>query len=94
MLDIYADREACKRGDLDNIALIRTQYNVADAMTKVPGNNALLTLLMTHKVDHPVVQFSTSWKLKIVTTNIHCCRGRNDYNCSSSCCPKDSSPER
>jgi hypothetical protein len=56
-LDICAAREAYKRGDLHNIALIRTQYNVADAMTKVPGNNALLNLLMTHKIDHPVVQY-------------------------------------
>jgi hypothetical protein len=32
MLDIYAAREAYKNREIDNIALIRTQYNVADAM--------------------------------------------------------------
>jgi hypothetical protein len=57
MLGIYAAREAYKRGDLDNIALIRTEYNVADSMTKVPGNGALLTLLKTHHIEHPVVQY-------------------------------------
>jgi hypothetical protein len=57
MLDIYAAGEAYRRGEMDNIALIRTQYNIADAMTKTQGNDALLRVLQTHRIDHPVVQY-------------------------------------
>jgi hypothetical protein len=57
MLDIYAAREAYKKREIDNIALIRSQYNIADAMTKVKGNGALLNALETHKLAHPVVKY-------------------------------------
>jgi hypothetical protein len=57
MIDIYAAREAYRNREIDNIALIRTQYNVADAMKKVPGSSALLNALRTHRIDHPVVQY-------------------------------------
>jgi hypothetical protein len=60
MLDLYAAREAYKNRELDNIALIRSEHNVADAMKKVSGNEALLKVLKSHKVNHPVVQYVVS----------------------------------
>jgi hypothetical protein len=57
MLEIYAAREAYKKREIDNIALIRSQYTIADAMTKVNGNGTLLNALKTHKITHPVVQY-------------------------------------
>jgi hypothetical protein len=57
MIDIYAAREAYRKREMDNIALIRSQHNVADALTKVPGNGALLAVLKQHSVDHPVEQY-------------------------------------
>jgi hypothetical protein len=57
MLDLYAARQAYKNKELENVALIRSEHNAADALTKVPGNDALLRVLKSHKVDHPVVQY-------------------------------------
>jgi hypothetical protein len=57
MLDIYVAREAYSNRDMDNIALIRTQHNLADALTKICGNSALLLALRTHRIEHPVVQY-------------------------------------
>jgi hypothetical protein len=57
MIDIHAVREAYRRKELHNVALIRSEYNIADAMTKVPGNAALLQCLRTHQVRHHVEQY-------------------------------------
>jgi hypothetical protein len=56
MLDLCAAREAYKNREIDNIALIRSEHNVADAMTKVSGNEALLKMLKSHRLNHAVVQ--------------------------------------
>jgi hypothetical protein len=42
MLDIYAVRESYRNREMDKIALIRSQHNVADAMTKISGNESLI----------------------------------------------------
>jgi hypothetical protein len=57
MIDMYAAREAYRRHDLDNISLIKSEFNLADALTKVPGNSALLDTLRTHRISHPVAQY-------------------------------------
>lgn len=44
MVDVYSAREAFRKRELDNIALIRSEHNLADVLTKLQGNNALLTL--------------------------------------------------
>jgi hypothetical protein len=36
MIDIYSAGEAHRNREIENIALIRMQYNVADAMSEVP----------------------------------------------------------
>jgi hypothetical protein len=46
MLDVYAVREAYRCLEIDNLALVRSEYNVADALTKIDGNDALLRILM------------------------------------------------
>jgi hypothetical protein len=57
MLDIYAARKSYRNREMDNLVLIRSQHNVADAMTKISGNESLINVLQTHRVDDPVVQF-------------------------------------
>ena len=57
MLDISFAREANKQREIDNIALIWSQYNNADAMTELKGNEAFVNALKTHKIAHPVVQY-------------------------------------
>jgi transposase InsO family protein len=57
MIDISAAREGFNRRDITNVCLIRSEHNVADAMTKFSSNNALNRLLETHMVQHPVEQY-------------------------------------
>jgi hypothetical protein len=83
MLDLYGAREANKNHKIDNGALIRSEHNVADAMTNVFGNEALLKVLRSHRqCNHPVVNMwlhPRSWAIpKVFYRDIHCCEGRHD----------------
>jgi hypothetical protein len=57
MVDIAAAREAYHDHVISNVGLIKSQYNPADGLTKVGCNDALLKLLRTHRLDHPIEQF-------------------------------------
>jgi hypothetical protein len=57
MLDVYAVREAYRCRELDSLALIRSEHNVADALTKIDGNDALLQMLRCGMIDHPIEEF-------------------------------------
>jgi hypothetical protein len=57
MIDLYSMCEAYRSHDLDNIALIRSEHNYADDLTKLKGNGALLRLLKGEQVSHPVVRY-------------------------------------
>jgi hypothetical protein len=54
MIGIAAAREGFNRRDITNVCLIRSEHNVADAMTKLNSNPALHRLLVTHHVKHPI----------------------------------------
>jgi hypothetical protein len=57
MIDIHAARQAYRRREIDNIGLIASENNPADALTKLNANGALENLLRTHKLCHPVRNF-------------------------------------
>jgi hypothetical protein len=57
MIDILAAREGFNRRDITNVCLIRSEHNIADAMTKFSSNRALHSLLKSHRVDHQVEQY-------------------------------------
>jgi hypothetical protein len=57
MIDISAAREGVNRRDITNVCLLRTEHNIADAMTKFSSNSALQSLLKSYLVDHPVEQY-------------------------------------
>jgi hypothetical protein len=57
MADIASTREAYKDRVIANIALIRSEHNTADAMTKLGHIASLETLMCTNKVTHPVEQY-------------------------------------
>jgi hypothetical protein len=54
MIGIAAAREGFNRRDITNVCLIRSEHNVANAMTKLNSNPALHRLLVTHHVKHPI----------------------------------------
>jgi hypothetical protein len=57
MIDISAAREGFTRRDITNVCLIRSEHNVADAMTKLASNAALLHILKSNRVNHPIEQY-------------------------------------
>ena len=57
MVDIASAREAYLDRTISNVGLIRSEFNPADGLTKVPENQALLRLIKTHIIDHPVEQY-------------------------------------
>ena len=57
MIDIAAVRQAYYNRQMDNIALIKSEFNAADGLTKVKANNSLKELLRTHHLSHPIEQF-------------------------------------
>ena len=59
MIDLLAARQAFDDRVITNIVLIESGHNPADSLTKIKGNNALLKLLKTSKIDHPLKQFIT-----------------------------------
>lgn len=57
MIDLLAARQAYSRLEISDIGLVRTQYNPADAFTKVGRCSALERMLDLGVIDHPVEQW-------------------------------------
>jgi hypothetical protein len=56
MVDIAAARDAYHERIISNIGLIRSEFNIADGLTKAGPNEALRKFLVTHCLDHPIEQ--------------------------------------
>jgi hypothetical protein len=56
MIDLVVVREANDRMEIAQLAFFRTNWNPADALTKVSRNTYLETILTTGTIDHPVAQ--------------------------------------
>lgn len=59
MLDLAAARESYRRREIDNIGLISSEHNIADALTKIQrcANSALWQFMCTDRIRHPVRRF-------------------------------------
>ena len=57
MIGIAAARQAYNRNEIDNIALIRSEFNPADGLAKIAPNEELNRLLHTNKLSHLVEQY-------------------------------------
>ena len=57
MIEISAIREAYSDRMLSNIALIRSEFNPSDSLTKLNGNSAVRNLPHTHHINQPVEQW-------------------------------------
>jgi hypothetical protein len=56
MIDLLVLRKAYDRMEIARLAFIRTNWNPADALTKVSRNTYFETILTTGTIDHPVAQ--------------------------------------
>jgi hypothetical protein len=57
MIDIFAARQAYRRREIDNIGLIRSEFNLADDLTKLRGNGAMLRAIQSGRIQHPIEDF-------------------------------------
>ena len=57
MIDVAGVKEAYKTRDIHTIGFIRTQYNPADALTKVRPCGALDEVIKSGRLTHPVAQW-------------------------------------
>jgi hypothetical protein len=57
MVDVTAVCEAYSDRTMINIGFIHSGYNPADGLTKAAPNEALMNLLKSGKIDHPIEQF-------------------------------------
>jgi hypothetical protein len=57
MIDITATRQSYNRFEMQRIGLIRSEFNLADALTKHEPNDALFKAMSTGKISHPIEDF-------------------------------------
>jgi hypothetical protein len=57
MIDITAAKEAYREGTIDTIGFIRTNFNPADAFTKIVRCHSLEDMLLRGKIEHPIEQW-------------------------------------
>lgn len=57
MVDLNAVREAYLDKNIFNVALIGSEFNVADNLTKITCNKAMSKLLKTNRLQHPIEQY-------------------------------------
>jgi len=57
LIDIFGLREAYRNGDLARLGWIRTEYNIADGLTKDKKDGPLHSMLRTHRINTPVEQW-------------------------------------
>ncbi len=54
LIDISSIRQACVRGEIQNIAQISSEHNLTDPLPKKMNSPMLINLLDTGKIHHPV----------------------------------------
>lgn len=57
MIDIAACRQAYERHEIGDIAFTRSEYNLADCMTKIMHPAQLMNVMRTAHLEHPVEQW-------------------------------------
>jgi hypothetical protein len=63
MIDLVVVREAYDRMEIAQLAFLRTNWNLAYALTKVSRNTYLETILTTETIDHLVAQWVVRWRV-------------------------------
>jgi hypothetical protein len=56
-------RQAYRHHEVDDVGFIRSSHNLADCLTKYVKNSALLDVLHTGKLSHPVEEYIKRFKL-------------------------------
>lgn len=57
MIDLKSVKESYDKNEIADIAFIRSEFNIADALTKIKKHSILIETLMHGKLDHPVEQW-------------------------------------
>ncbi len=57
MIDLQTVKESYDKKEINHVSFIRSEYNIADALTKVKKDSILLQTLKSGRLDHPVEQW-------------------------------------
>jgi hypothetical protein len=57
MIDRYAARQSYCRAEIWNIGLIRSEFNIAENVTRLKGNGALFHAMVSGHLVHPVENY-------------------------------------
>ena len=57
MIDIRVVKDSYHRNEIENIGFIRSEYNPADALTKVKPSSILEIIMSSSQLIHPVEQW-------------------------------------
>ena len=63
LAELFAAREAYISGTISNIGLIRSEFNAADAFTKLKPSGVLMQIIREHSINHPIQQYVVSSNL-------------------------------
>ena len=63
LVELFAAREAYISGTISNIGLIRSEFNAADAFTKLKPNDVLMQIIRERSINHPIEQYVVSSNL-------------------------------
>jgi hypothetical protein len=75
MIDLVVVGEAYDRVEIAQLAILRTNWNPADALTKVSRNTYLETILTKGTIDHPVARWVDRQRVLVKKKGSKC---RND----------------
>lgn len=67
MIDIQTVKDCYHTNEVNDVALVRSEYNVADTLSKVKANPALLEPLKTGNLHHAIEQWNNYSKLNEIS---------------------------
>ena len=57
MIDLQTVKDSYDKKEIESVSFVRSEYNVADALTKVKKASTLIEVMRTGKIDHPIEQW-------------------------------------
>lgn len=64
MIDVQTVKDANNSFEISDVAIVKSEFNIANAPTKLKANLILMDTILNRKVDHPVEQWKIRTKLQ------------------------------
>jgi hypothetical protein len=63
MIGSFAARRAYRHREIDNAGFLRLEFNLADDLTKLRGNGALLRAMQSGRIQHSIEALSSDLRI-------------------------------